>query len=263
MSVTRRSDGVGGIDVGAARDVLLEHVVLHRAAKLAARHALLLAGHDVHRQQDRGGRVDRHRGRHPIERNLAEQRLEILHGVDRHADAADLARRHRMIGVVAHLGRQVERGGESGLPAASSARKRALVSAAVPKPAYCRIVHGRRVYISGYAPRVNGNCPGCTDVVSGITSPVRGAASGGIATRSGSVIRRPLWSDRARRLLGAGQWLVPNVATARAPFTVNVRPSVVTATVPSLVRPPHRGAGARQAVPASPAPDGRSGSARR
>ncbi|GGJ92944.1 hypothetical protein GCM10010123_23500 [Pilimelia anulata] len=46
------------------------------------------------------------------------------------------------------------------MPAASSCRYRALDSAAVPKPAYWRIVHGRDVYMVGYTPRVYGYSPG-------------------------------------------------------------------------------------------------------
>ncbi len=38
--------------------------------------------------------------------------------------------------------------------------KRWLVSAGVPKPANCRIVHSRPRYIVGCTPRVNGNSPG-------------------------------------------------------------------------------------------------------
>ena len=45
------------------RDVLLEDVVLDRAAELIHRHALLLGGGDVHRPDDGRWRVDRHAGR--------------------------------------------------------------------------------------------------------------------------------------------------------------------------------------------------------
>ena len=51
------------VDVGAARDVLLEHVVLRRAAHRPRRHALQLGRDDVHRDEHRRGRVDRHRRR--------------------------------------------------------------------------------------------------------------------------------------------------------------------------------------------------------
>ena len=38
----------------------------------------------------------------------SKQRLHVVERVDRHADPPDLARGHRVVGVVAHLGRQVE-----------------------------------------------------------------------------------------------------------------------------------------------------------
>ena len=104
------------IDVRPARDVLLEHVVLHRAGERGARDALLLADHDVHRQQDRRGGVDRHRGRDPVERDLAEEVGQVVDRVDRDPDPSHLALRHRMVGVVAHLRRQIERGRQAHLP---------------------------------------------------------------------------------------------------------------------------------------------------
>src|SRR3989338_7936608 len=45
-------------------------------------------------------------------------------------------------------------------PCAIRYRKRAFVSAPVPKPAICRIVQSRPRYIVGYGPRVNGGGPG-------------------------------------------------------------------------------------------------------
>ena len=108
MSVTIRSDGRGGIDVGAARDVLLEDVVLDRARERRRRRRPGACDGDVERQQDDGGRVDRHRGRHAVERNPVEQLRHVLDRVDRHADASDFAGGERMVGVVAHLRRQIE-----------------------------------------------------------------------------------------------------------------------------------------------------------
>ena len=45
-------------------------------------------------------------------------------------------------------------------PACSSSLKRVLVSSAVPKPAYWRMVQKRPRYMVGWMPRVNGNSPG-------------------------------------------------------------------------------------------------------
>ena len=66
------------------------------------------------------------------------------------------------------------------MPSATSSWYRALDSLAVPKPAYCRIVHGRPVYIDGYTPRVNGNSPGAPSAASGLNPS---SASGAVDRR--------------------------------------------------------------------------------
>ena len=53
MSATRRSDGLRRVDVGAAGDVLLEHVVLDRPGERARGDALLLRDQLVEQQQHR------------------------------------------------------------------------------------------------------------------------------------------------------------------------------------------------------------------
>src|SRR5256885_6496716 len=53
--------------------------------------------------------------------------------------------------------------------------KRRFVSFAVPKPAYCRIVHRRPRYIVGWIPRVYGGAPGIpSDLRYSSESGVRG-----------------------------------------------------------------------------------------
>ena len=69
----------------------------------------------VEREQDRRGRVDRHRRRHLAERNPGEERLHVVERVDRHTLAPDLAQRAGMIRVVAHQRRHVERRREARL----------------------------------------------------------------------------------------------------------------------------------------------------
>ena len=98
----------GRVDEVPARDVLLEDVVLDRAAQLLRRHALLLADELVEQQQHRGGRVDRHRRRDLVERDAVERRAHVVDRVDRDAGAADLAEAARVVGVQAELRRQVE-----------------------------------------------------------------------------------------------------------------------------------------------------------
>ena len=106
---------LGREDVLLLRDVLLEDVRLDRPAQRRRRDALLLADGDVEREQDRRGRVDRHRGADVAERDPAEERLHVLERVDRDTLPADLAERPLVIGVVAHQRRHVERGREPGL----------------------------------------------------------------------------------------------------------------------------------------------------
>ena len=72
-------------------------------------HALLLGGDDVQRQQPGGGRVDRHRRVHLVQRDAVQQRPHVALVGDRDADLADLAAGELVVGVIAGLGRQVER----------------------------------------------------------------------------------------------------------------------------------------------------------
>ncbi len=101
--------GRGRVDVVAARDVLLEHVVLGGAAQLLGRHALLLAHQLVQQQQAGGGGVDRHRSRHLIERDALERGAHVVDRVDRHARAPHLAQAAGVVGVQPQLRGQVER----------------------------------------------------------------------------------------------------------------------------------------------------------
>jgi hypothetical protein len=77
---------------------------------------LLLGGHDVEGEHDRRRGVDRHRHRDIAQRDAAEQRLHVVERVDGDALAPDLAQRPRVVGVVAHERRHVERRREAGLP---------------------------------------------------------------------------------------------------------------------------------------------------
>src|SRR5581483_1723248 len=97
------------------RDVLLEDVRLDGAAQPLERDALLLPDAGVEGEEHRRRPVDRHRRRDLAERDPVEERLHVRERVDRHALAPDLAERARMVRVVAHQGRHVERGREAGL----------------------------------------------------------------------------------------------------------------------------------------------------
>ncbi len=92
------------IDIGAARDVLLQDVVLDGAGELAAVRALALRHQRVEGQQDRGGGVDGHRRGDVLQRDALEQALHVGQRGDRHADAAHFAGGQRVIAVVCPSG---------------------------------------------------------------------------------------------------------------------------------------------------------------
>ena len=73
------------------------------------RDALSPGDRDIERKENDRGRIDRHRRRHVIQRDAVEQRRHVFERVDGDADPADFTGGKRMVGVVAHLRRQVER----------------------------------------------------------------------------------------------------------------------------------------------------------
>ena len=107
----------GRVDVGPARHVLLEDVVLHGAGERRLRDAAPPGHRHVEREQDGRGGVDGHGRGDAVERDPVEEGLHVLEAVDGHTHAADLARRVRIVGVVADLRGQVEGHGEAGRPA--------------------------------------------------------------------------------------------------------------------------------------------------
>ena len=103
------------IDVLLLRHVLFEDVGLNGARQLVQIVAALLREHDVHRQQNPRGRIDRHRHRDVLQIDAVEQRLHVGERIDRHALTAHLAFAHRMVGVVTHQRRHVEVRRQAGL----------------------------------------------------------------------------------------------------------------------------------------------------
>ena len=117
---------LGREHVGAARQVLLDDVVLDGAGELVARRALLVGDGDVEREQPGRRRVDRHRGVHLVERDAGQQRAHVADVGDGHADLADLALGELVVAVIARLRRQIEgdRRGPSGPSPGSCGRAR-------------------------------------------------------------------------------------------------------------------------------------------
>ena len=103
------------VDVGAARDVLLEDVVLERAIELRGVDALLLADGDVEGQEDGGRGVDGHRRADLVEGDALEEDLHVGEAGYGDARAPDLARSEGVVGVVAGLRREIEGDAETGL----------------------------------------------------------------------------------------------------------------------------------------------------
>src|SRR5258708_11930234 len=99
----------GRIDVFLLRDVFLENVVLKGAGNFLPVGPLLFRHHQIHGPQDRGRRVDGHGDRGLFQINAVEQYLHVFQRIYGHAAPADFAFAGRMVGVVAHQRRQIQR----------------------------------------------------------------------------------------------------------------------------------------------------------
>ena len=101
-------------DVGAAAHVFFKDVVLEEEAYRVRVYVVLLREGDVEGEHDDGVRVRRRAYlAHLLEGYALEERFDVGEGVYRDADLSDFAFGHRVVGVVAHLSRQVERDGEA------------------------------------------------------------------------------------------------------------------------------------------------------
>ena len=107
--------GLGRERVGAAREELLDDVVLRGALEGVAVDAVLLRHGHVEREQPGRGGVDRHRRVHRVQRDAVEQGVHVALVRDRDADLAHLAARELVVRVVAGLRGQVEGHGQAGL----------------------------------------------------------------------------------------------------------------------------------------------------
>ena len=96
------------IDVGPARNVFLQNIVLHRATKLTNVFAGAPRHRNIERQQNGRGGIDGHGCRNLLQINAGKQALHVFDGVNGHAYPAHLAHGHGMIRVHADLCGQVE-----------------------------------------------------------------------------------------------------------------------------------------------------------
>ncbi|GBC91418.1 hypothetical protein HRbin14_02186 [bacterium HR14] len=95
---------------------LFENIVLYRARKFLQRHALLLGNRQIHRPDNDGGRINRHRGGDAAKVNPLKEDFHIFQGGDTDATLADLAFCFGVVGVHAHQGGQVKRHRQPCLP---------------------------------------------------------------------------------------------------------------------------------------------------
>ncbi len=92
------------IDVGVADHELFEDVVLDGAGQLLRRHALLLGGNHIQRQDRQHRTVHRHRHAHGRQVDAVEQLSHVENGIDCHTGHSDIALHAGMVGVVAAVG---------------------------------------------------------------------------------------------------------------------------------------------------------------
>ena len=213
------------VDVGAAGDVLLQDVVLYRAGKLLGWDPLALRHRDVEAEQDGRGGVDGHRGRDAIERDPLKELLHVEDTRDRHTDLARFAPRHRVVGVIAHLRRQVKRHAEPALALgeqiaealvglAGGAKPRVLPHGPEAPPVPCGL-DAARVRKLPWESKI-------LEIVEVGDVRRRHEALGGRAARSGEE-RRPLRRLRERRLEGALLPRLPRVLDALSGVRADIR----------------------------------------
>ena len=143
-------------DVFLLRDELFQDVVLNRARERLPVGALLLGDDQVHREDHRRRRVDRHRRRDVGERDAVEQPLHVGERRDRHAALADFAERQRMVRIAAHQRRQIERDAQPG----AAGREQLLVALVglLGRPEPGELAH--RPELAAVA--ASGECRACT-----------------------------------------------------------------------------------------------------
>ena len=103
------------IDIGAARDIFLEDIVLYGAREVCEARSLLPGHGDIQGEENRRRGVDGHRSGDLAKRDAFKQSLHILERADGHADLAHLAARAGMVGIESHLGGQIEGDGKTRL----------------------------------------------------------------------------------------------------------------------------------------------------
>jgi hypothetical protein len=95
-------------DVLLLRDVFFQNVVLESAGKRLEAGSLLVGHREIHRPQDRGRRINGHRGGYAGERDVVEKYFHVGKRTDGDAAFPHFTVGERMVGVVAHQRGQIE-----------------------------------------------------------------------------------------------------------------------------------------------------------
>ena len=103
------------VDVGVADHELLEDVVLDGPAELVLGHPLLLGRHHVAGQHGEHGPVHGHGDADPVQGDVGEEDVGVLHRVDGHPGHADVALHPGVVRVIAPVGGEVEGHRQAGL----------------------------------------------------------------------------------------------------------------------------------------------------
>ena len=90
------------------RAVLLEDIVLQRAAQLSHREATLLCVDNIHSPDDRGRAINRHRGGYFIERQAIEQDFHVGQRRDGNAAFAEFSGGEWVVGVISIKSRHIK-----------------------------------------------------------------------------------------------------------------------------------------------------------
>jgi hypothetical protein len=203
----------GRIDVGTSGDVLLQDVVLDGPLDQFTRYSLLLGDQLV--EEEQGGRsgVDGHRRRDLVERQVGQEQAHVDQRVDGDAHLAHLAFGARVVGVIAHLRREIEGARETGLTSVEQELEALIGRGGGAKP--CVLAHRPEplaVHLGVDAPGV-GIGAGCSEFAGGI--PVGKVCLGieglDLDTRIGVAFGRRLFGAHPSRL-GPRQHLLANRA---------------------------------------------------
>jgi hypothetical protein len=104
------------IDIGVAHHEFFQHVILDRAGQRLWRNTLFLCGGNEQRQNRQNRPVHRHGNRHPVQRNVTEQKIHVGDRINRHARHANIIGHQIIIRIITAMRWQIESDRQPHLP---------------------------------------------------------------------------------------------------------------------------------------------------